>query len=148
MTALVSLLAGANLPTSVSGTGVWKTGPLRRLKLWNDVPPTSRPACFLFEGGQETYTWSMSAEPKRVLEPKIFVYISAKDPSINGASLLNAIMDSLDAVLSPEGSDLALGRNTLGGTAFDCRIDGRPMKDPGDLDGDALLIVPVKIILP
>jgi hypothetical protein len=90
----------------------------------------------------------MSAEPKRILEPKIFIYLNAKDFSINGASLLNIVMDALDTALTPTGSDLAIGRNTLGGSAFDCRIDGRPMKDPGDLDGDALLIVPVKIILP
>jgi len=52
----------------------WKLGPARRLKLWSDVPAASRPACFLFEGGQETYSWSETALPKRIVEVKLFVY--------------------------------------------------------------------------
>ncbi len=126
----------------------WTLGPTRRLKLWSDVPTASRPACFLFEGGQETYSWNESALPKRIIEVKLFVYLNAKDPSIVGAALLNGVMDALDAAFALSGSDLALGRNTLGGAAFHCKIDGKALKDPGDLDGDALLIVPVKIVLP
>ena len=137
--ALVSLVAGAY---------AWKTGPLRRLKLWSDVPPASRPACFLFEGGAETYAWPQGAMPKRMIAAKIFAYLDARDPRVVGASLLNGVMDALDAAFAPVGGDIALGRNTLGGAAYHCTIDGKPIKDPGDLDGDALLIVPVKIVLP
>jgi hypothetical protein len=126
----------------------WKLGPARRLKLWSDVPAASRPACFLFEGGQETYSWSETALPKRTIEVKLFVYLNAKDPSIAGAALLNGVMDALDAAFALSGGDRVLGRNTLNGTAYHCKIDGKALKDPGDLDGDALLIVPVKLILP
>jgi hypothetical protein len=125
-----------------------KFGPSRKLKLWTDVPPASRPACFLFEGGQETYSWSEGAIPKRVIEAKLFVYLNAKDQSVLGASLINGVMDALDAAFALSGGDLASGRNTLSGAVYSCRIDGRPLKDPGDLDGDALLIVPVKMTLP
>ena len=52
---------------------------------------------------------------------------------------LNAIMDALDGALAPTGADAALGRCTLGGTAWRCSIEGKVLKDPGDLDGDALL---------
>jgi hypothetical protein len=126
----------------------WKLGPSRRLKLWSDVPAASRPACFLFEGGQETYFWSESAIPKRVIEIRLFVYLNAKDPSIAGASLLNSVMDAFDTAFALTGGDVVSGRNTLGGKVYNCRIDGKALKDPGDLDGDALLIVPVKLILP
>jgi len=137
--ALVALLATAY---------AWKTGPSRRLKLWSDVPAANRPACFVFEGGQESYAWSESALPRRIIEAKVFVYLNAKDPSVTGASLLNGVMDALDAALAIAGSDQLLGRQTLGGNAHQCRIDGEPLKDPGDLDGDTLLIVPIKITLP
>ena len=137
--ALQNLLAGAY---------AWKSGPARRLKLWSDVPAMSRPACFIFEGGQETYSWSESALPKRAIEVKLFIYLNAKDPTIVGAALLNNVMDVLDAALALSGADLSTGRNTLGGAVYHCRIDGKTLKDPGDLDGDALLIVPVKLILP
>jgi hypothetical protein len=126
----------------------WKLGPVRRFKLWSDVPVTSRPACFLFEGGQETYSWSESAVPKRIIEVRLFIYLNAKDPSIAGAALLNGVMDAFDAAFSLSAGDIVLGRNTLGGTVYNCRVDGKVLKDPGDLDGDALLIVPVKLALP
>jgi hypothetical protein len=137
--ALLSLVASAY---------AWKIGPSRKLKLWSDVPLASRPACYLFEGGQETYAWSEGATPKRCIEAKIFVYLNAKDQSTFGASLINGVMDALDSAFAIAGADLAFGRNTLSGAVYSCRIDGKPLKDPGDLDGDALLIVPVKMVLP
>ncbi len=148
MAAITRETAIGALQSLVAGAYGWKTGPARRLKLWSDVPAMSRPACFLFEGGQETYSWSESAAPKRAIEIKLFIYLSAKDPSVIGSSLLNDVMDALDAAFALSGADLAIGRNTLGGAVHHCRIDGKTLKDPGDLDGDALLIVPVKLILP
>jgi hypothetical protein len=139
LTALVTLLASAYS---------WTTGPQRRLKLWTDVSMASRPACFVFEGGYETYSWDVGAIAKRVIELKLFIYLNAKDPNVIGASLLNDVTDALDEIFTLQGSDQLLGRNTLGGLVYSCRIDGRIMKDPGDLDGDALLIVPIKLILP
>jgi hypothetical protein len=136
------------LVSSLASAYEWTTGPLRRLKLWTDVPMANRPACFIFEGGFETYSWSESALAKRVIEVKIFIYLNAKDPNVIGASLINDVTDALDTALAISGADLLVGRQTLGGLVYHCRIDGRLLKDPGDLDGDALLIVPVKLILP
>jgi len=45
----------------------------------------------------------------------LFVYLSAKDPSIVGAALLNNVMDAFDTAFALSGSDLLVGRNTLGG---------------------------------
>ena len=135
--ALVSLVASAY---------PWKSGPSRKLKLWSDVPPAARPACFVFEGGLESYTWSEGAVAKRVIEPKLFIYLSAMGDSV-GASLLDGVMDALDQAFALKGADLGLGRNTLAGTVYSGRIDGKVLKDPGDLDGDALLVVPVRLVL-
>lgn len=146
MTTRESALEG--LSTLLASAFDWTTGPSRRLKLWTDVSMANRPACFIFEGGFESYYWSESAVAKRIIEPKIFVYLNAKDPNAIGASLINDVMDALDAAFALSGEDLLVGRKTLGGLVHHCRIDGRPMKDPGDLDGDALLIVPVKLVLP
>jgi hypothetical protein len=138
----------AALMNLVANAYPWTLGPVRRLKLWSDVPAANRPACFLFEGSQETYSWSESALPKRIIEVRLFVYLDAKDPSVVGATLVNNVMDALDNAFVISGGDVILGRNTLGGTVYNCRIDGKILKDPGDLDGDALLIVPVKLVLP
>ena len=126
----------------------WASPPSRRLKLWSDVPAAMRPACFLHEGGAETYADAATGVPKRTLSLRLFVYADAHDPGVPGASRLNAIMDALDAALAPAGADAALGRLTLGGTAWRCGIEGKVLKDPGDLDGDALLVVPLAIVLP
>jgi hypothetical protein len=136
------------LSTLVASAYAWTTGPSRKLKLWSDVAPANRPACFLFEGGLESYAWSEGAVPKRVIEAKIFAYLNARDHSTVGATLLDDVMDALDLAFALTGPDITLGRNTLAGAVYSCRIDGKVLKDPGDLDGDALLIVPVKLILP
>ena len=126
----------------------WAAPPSRRLKLWSDVPAAMRPACFLFEGGTETYADASGSIAKRTLVLRLFIYADAHDPALPGAKTLDAIMDALDLALAPAGADAALGRCTLGGAAFRCSIDGKVLKDPGDLDGDALLVVPVAIVLP
>lgn len=126
----------------------WATPPSRRLKLWSDVPPAMRPACFLFEGGAESYEDAASGAPKRSLSLRLFIYVDAHDPGAVGAAQLNAIMDALDAALAPAGADIPRGCTTLDGAAYRCSIEGKPLKDPGDLDGDGLLVVPIAIVLP
>jgi len=138
----------AALLAQVASAYGWATPPSRRLKLWSDVPAAMRPTCFLFEGGAETYEHAAEAPPKRTLSVRLFIYVDAHDPNAIGAALLNTIMDALDGAFTPAGADLPLGRVTLGGAAYRASIDGRPLKDPGDLDGDGLLVVPITIVLP
>ncbi len=120
----------------------------RRLKLWSEVPAALRPALFQLESGPETYQWPTPAAPKRTLEAKLFLYFDARDPATPGASAINAALDALDAALAPIGADVALGRQTLGGAVHDCKINGVPVRDPGDLDGDAIAVVAVRVVLP
>ena len=141
-------IAVGALLTRLATACSWASPPTRRLKLWSDVPPAMRPACFLFEGGTETYADTATEPAKRILSLRLFIYIDAHDPGAIGAVQLNTIMDALDAALAPAGADLTLGRCTLDGTAYRCAIDGKPLKDPGDLDGDGLLLVPITIVLP
>jgi hypothetical protein len=120
----------------------------RRMKLWSDVPSALRPALFQLESGPETYQWTSPATPRRSLEAKLFLYFDARDPSTAGASAINAALDAIDAALAPSGLDLASGRQTLGGVVHDCKINGVPVRDTGDLDGDGLAVVSVRLIAP
>jgi hypothetical protein len=138
----------AALMALVTGAYAWTTPPARRLQLWADVPPALRPAVFLFEGGEETYTWQTGAVPKRIMPVRLFIYTDAKDPTVIGSIQQNEIMDALDAAFAISGADLSRGRNTLGGAVYWAKIDGAPFRDPGDLDGDGMLIVPLKLMLP
>lgn len=138
----------AALISVISRAYAWKTGPVRRLKLWSDVSHSSRPACYVFEGGEDVYAWTENIRPKRIIDVRVFVYLNAKDSGVVGSALLNEVMDAFDAAFLANGADELLGRNALGGAAYQCRIEGKVLKDPGDLDGDALLVVPVRIVLP
>jgi hypothetical protein len=120
----------------------------RRMKLWGEVPASLRPAFFQLESGPETYQWASPAAPKRTFEAKLFLYFDARDPATPGASVINAALDAIDAALAPGGADLSLGRQTLGGAAHDCKIVGVPVRDTGDLDGDGLAVVSVRLVGP
>ena len=120
----------------------------RRMKIWSEVPAALRPALFQLESGPETYHWASPATPKRTLEAKLFLYFDARDPTTPGASQINAALDAIDVTLAPAGEDANLGRQTLGGAVHDCKIVGVPVRDTGDLDGDGLAVVSVRLIGP
>lgn len=132
---------------AVSATYSWGLAS-RRMKLWSEVPAAMRPAFFQLESGPEAYQWPTPAAPKRTLEAKLFLYFDARDPTTPGASAINAALDAIDAALAPSGADAALGRQTLNGAVHDCKISGVPVRDPGDLDGDGLAVVNVRLVLP
>lgn len=135
----------------VSGAYQWKNDltVARRLVLWSSVPPEQRPALYQFEGGNdEEWKWTNKAIPIVTISVRLFVYIDAKDETVVGSIEINNILDALRAAFTPTGADMAKGRFTLGGLVEACRIKGRVFKDPGDLDGDGLLIVPIEIELP
>jgi len=120
----------------------------RRMRLWSDVPPTLRPALYQLESGPETYQWTSAATPRRTYEAKLFLYFDSRDATSPGATALNNALDALDAALAPQGLDLVSGRQTLGGAVYDCKIAGVPVRDVGDLDGDGLAVVSVRLIAP
>ncbi len=120
----------------------------RRIKLWSEVPAALRPALFQLESGPETYQWTSLATPRRTFEVKLFLYFDARDPTKPGACAINEALDALDAALAPRRLDNAQGRQTLDGAVYDCKIVGVPVRDTGDLDGDGLAVVSVRLVGP
>lgn len=116
----------------------------RRLKLWTDLGSGDKPAIFVAERGDNYVRHGGDAMPAIVTyEADIFIYTDAgKDQGIVPATALNNLLDAVDAALAPNWT----GRQTLGGLVSHCWIEGKIMKDPGDLDGDGLAIIPVKIL--
>lgn len=124
----------------------WKNGPTRRVKLWTDVPGEMRPAMFQFEGHDEIWEWTNSGNPKVTFEASIFIYTSCPAPEI-GATILNTVLNAVTAQLLPTGRDLTTGRQTLGGLVQSARIQGSVTRVPGDIDGDGMAIVPIRMIV-
>lgn len=118
----------------------------RRLKLWSSVPSSEKPALFLVERG-DIYTRASEAVPETVtMQLEVYIYTEAgKDESIVPASALNPLIDAVDAALTPSA---LTGLQTLGGLVSHCWIEGKVLKDAGDLDGDGVAIIPVKILMP
>ncbi len=119
----------------------------RRLRVWSEVPAPMRPALFQLESGPEAYQWTSLARPRRTLEAKLFLYFDSRDPLTPGASAINAALDAIDAALTPQGADAAAGRQTLGGAVHDCKIAGVPVRDTGDIDGDGVAVLSVRLVL-
>jgi hypothetical protein len=57
---------------------------------------------------------------------------------------MNPLIDAVTAMLAPAAG--ANSRQTLGGLVSHCWIDGKVMKDPRDMYGDGLALIPIKIL--
>ena len=58
---------------------------------------------------------------------------------------VDALIDIVEAVLRPRPYGTA---NTLGGLVRDCFVAGKYSVDPGDLDGQAKAMLPIRIVVP
>lgn len=115
----------------------------RRLRLWGEVPSGEKPAIFMYER-DDNYTNGKNYLQIVEMNVDLYIYIDAgKDQSIAPITALNPLVDAVDAALAPS---RATGRQTLSGLVSNCYIDGKVMKDPGDLDGDGIAVIPVKIL--
>ncbi len=115
----------------------------RKLKHWNDVPQPNQPALFLVQKGEETQRAS-SLPPRRTLMAEVYLYARSEDPAVPPASLLNPLLDAVEAALLPDAS----GNQTLGGLVQHAWIEGKTETDEGVLGEQAVAIVPVTILVP
>jgi hypothetical protein len=129
--------------TLVSGAAAFVTKS-RRVQLWTDISPEQKPALFLNEKEEDYQNGGESYLPIVALTVEFFVYTyPGNDPSVPPATQMNTILDAIDAVLKPSP---VTGQQTLGGLVSHCYIDGKIMKTPGDIDGEGLAVIPVKIL--
>lgn len=133
----------------VSSAYAWNSPPSRRIKLWADVDPSQMPALFQFEGAEDEIVWQDELIDKNTLTARLFIYINATDKMTIGATQVNTILQAIKSALYPTTiQDRSTNRQSLGGLVQSCRIVGRILKDPGDLDGIGLLIIPIIIVMP
>lgn len=122
----------------------------RRVKLFGDVPSEMQPACFQAEHG--TTEKQVTGMPyKTILEATWIIYqCVARDTNAIGASENNSILKGVRQALAPLPSDPGFldKRNTLNGLVYHCYIDGRLFKDSGDIDGQGMMTVPIKLLVP
>lgn len=129
-----------------AGTQTWaETGD--RLKMWGEC---QQPAAFLVEHDEQSV--QKTGMPYRcVLQFKVVIYQdTAQDRSVSGAVLNRKMQEAFEKVIAPLPSDPGHReeRNTLGGLCHHVWVEGSTFKDGGDLDGQAVLVIPVNVLVP
>lgn len=122
----------------------------RRVKLFADVSTDVQPACFQAE-------WATTEEQKTGLPYKttieanwIIYQAIGKDKQAIGAIENNLIIGGCRRALAPKPTDpgYPYKRNTLDGLVHHCFISGRIFKDPGDIDDQGMIVIPIKLLVP
>ena len=131
----------ANLAWSPVGALAFSS---RRVKTFEDLP--AQPALCQAET-DETMTQVTGQVAVTTLGASWLIYHQAgKDEDVIPAQTTNAILTAVRGLfVDPTFPDEA---QTLGGLVHKCWIEGRIQKFQGDLDGQTLIVVPIKILVP
>ena len=130
-----------------AGIASFTTGFLtvsRRLKLWRDV--AAQPALFVRNADDDVANRPHRMPARLTINAEAWIY-NQTGPSEAAAPavLQNYLLDALTDALEPTAGTETL---TLGGLVHNCWIEGNIERHPGDLDGQAIAIVPIRILLP
>lgn len=122
----------------------------RRVKLFADVVSEQQPSCFQAEHDEELQ--QKTNLPYKSVYPVSWIIFqnTARDTSVSGAIENNLILDAVMQALAPTPQDPGFPnrRNTLGGMVHHAFVSGKLFKDPGDIDGQGMLVVPIKVLVP
>lgn len=154
--ALLNLGAAATFSTPINGFSTWAnaSAPTRRLKMFDKVDKSVQPAMFLTQHREEYEAVHGGDLQRRYLDMQFWCYAPSGDPDsgIVGDTLLDIMESALETQLQPDDPlryELTLGGllSTTGWVRI-MRKDNLFIRDPGDVDGQALLILPVRVLLP
>jgi hypothetical protein len=117
----------------------------RRLRHWADVAPAEQPALFMSEKGGSAVMKALGAPIVWTLYADFYVYVYSSDLYLAPATLLNPLLDALEAALAPLP---ATGIQNLGLPAMvqHAYIAGKVETDEGVLGDQAIAIVPVEVL--
>lgn len=121
----------------------------KRVQLFNQIDATSRPSCMQAEH-DESVAQVSNLPYKRTFAAHWIIYTNADlDADLAPSEQINTILEAIETAVAPTVYDPGYpSRNTLGGLVHHCYISGEIFKDPGDIDGTGLLMVPFKILAP
>jgi hypothetical protein len=122
----------------------------RRLKLFNEVSVEQQPALFQVEHDEQVD--QVTGMPyKQVWNASWMIYqATGMNPEAEPAIENNLILDALMTALAPVPRDPGFQskRNTLMGRVHHCYVSGEVFKDPGDIDNQGMMVLPIKILVP
>jgi hypothetical protein len=117
----------------------------RRLRHWSDTSTAEQPALFMSEKGGHAAVRALGAPVVWTLYADFYVYAYSSDPYAAPASVLNPLLDALEAALAPSP---VTGIQNLGLPAMvqHATIAGKLETDEGVLGDQAVAVVPVEIL--
>jgi len=122
----------------------------RRIELFSEVQDAAQPWIGQAEH-RDVYAQKSNLPYKREFHAQWMVYHQeGKQPGAVPTIWDNLIVDALEAALAPKIADPGYfdKRNTLSGLVYHCFIEGEVFKDPGDIDNQALIVIPIKLLVP
>lgn len=143
MAAVLNTVQSMRFASPINNANTWKTVS-NRLKLWGDVSADQQPAAYVVTH-REIDEYRNLGLLRRRLELGIWCY--CRSDSSPGGPMLDTMMESFESSFCVA-DDPSRNANTLGGLVYWIRIEGRVFKDPGDLDFQTLLIVPLIVEMP
>lgn len=117
----------------------------RRLRHWSEVPPADQPALFLVQK-IETATVRTKIPTIWTFHVDLWLYVrSSGEHDTPPMYYANPIIDRIVQKLMPPEH---LGEQTLGGLVERCRIEGPIETDEGVLGDQAVIVIPVTMLVP
>jgi hypothetical protein len=117
----------------------------RRLRHWSDVSPAEQPALFMAQKTELASVKTLGAPTVWTLAIDLYVYAHSSDPYLAPATVLNPLVDAVEAALAPSATT---GLQDLGlpASVQHAYISGKIETDEGVLGDQAVAIVPVEIL--
>ncbi len=128
----------------VAGAGNFVT-TARRWRPWSDLTPAEQPALFMLQKSELGTVATLGAPTRWTLLVNLYLYAHASDPYVAPATVLNPLVDSVEAALAPSP---ATGVQNLGlpATVQHAYIAGKIANEEGVLRDQAVSIIPVEIL--
>lgn len=124
----------------ISASPVWATAS-RRLIL--PAETGGQPALFLRSDG-EHWDQRRTGMPAIVtLHREAWIYFQCDPQGDAPSAVLNSLVDTLIAALQPPPGQ---EKQTLGGLVTHCWVEGEMRSDAGDISGQGVAIVPIKVM--
>ena len=122
----------------------------RRIRLFSDVAAQQQPACFQTEWATDEAQVTNQPYKTTIMAAWTIFQGIAKDKKALGTVENNLIINGCRKALAPQPGDPGYldKRNTLGGLVHHCFISGRIFKDPGDIDDQGMIVIPIKLLVP
>ena len=133
--ALFTLVAGA--ANFVTAERLWRH--------WSELTPAEQPALFMLQKSELATVPTLAAPTVWTLAVELYLYAHSSDPYAPPATILNPLVDSVEAALSapPVPGLQDLGLPAMVQHAY---IAGKIETDEGVLRDQAVAIIPVEIL--